>query len=199
MILLKRELLQRVTTATSGQDLWPALQQAVELEHATIPVYLYALYSLDRSRNREICNIIQSVVVEEMLHMTLASNVLNALGGSPAIDTPDFVPAYPGPLPGGVDSGLVVNLAPFSPGQLQTFLDIEHPEDPLDFPVRAAALGAEAMQPITIGQFYTAISDAIGKLGQSAFIDPPRNQIGPDVMPESIVVVDVKSAQQAIQ
>ena len=47
-----------------------ALQQAVELEHSTIPLYLYSLYSLDRNSNREISDILQSVVVEEMLHMT---------------------------------------------------------------------------------------------------------------------------------
>ncbi|MBX3655180.1 MAG: ferritin-like protein [Ramlibacter sp.] len=171
-----------------------ALQQAVELEHATIPVYLYALYSLDTTRNAEIAAILQSVVVEEMLHMTLASNVLNALGGTSMVGTPRFMPTYPGPLPGGVESGLVVNLAPFSMAQLQTFLDIEQPEDPIEFKSLAAAPGA----PITIGQFYTAISDAIAVLGNGAFVNPPRNQVGPALMPESVVVVDVTTAQQAI-
>jgi rubrerythrin len=196
MIHLQSSLLEGVMKPRSGQDLWPALQQAVELEHATIPVYLYALYSLDASKNAEIAAIIQSVVVEEMLHMTLASNVLNALGGSPDIDRPGFIPTYPGPLPGGVQSELTVHLAPFSMNQLETFLTIEEPEDPLVFKSLAAAAAMPEM--ITIGQFYTAISDAIGKLGQSAFVDPPRNQVGPDIMPESVVVVDVATAQQAL-
>jgi hypothetical protein len=39
------------------------------------------------------------VVIEEMLHMTIAANVLNAVGGHPAIDRPDFVPNYPEDLP----------------------------------------------------------------------------------------------------
>ncbi len=47
-----------------------ALQAAIQLEHATIPPYLYALYSLDPARNGAIADIIQGVVVEEMLHMT---------------------------------------------------------------------------------------------------------------------------------
>lgn len=195
MILLKSQVLEGVSAPGSGQDLWPALQQAVELEHATIPPYLYALYSIAEPKNAEIAQIIQSVVIEEMLHMTLASNVLNALGGSPAIGGPGFVPKYPGPLPGGVEAGLTVNLAPFSMATLQTFLDIEQPEDPLDFPTEALAAPG---QPITIGQFYTAISDAIGLLGDGAFVDPPRNQVGPDLMYGSIVVTGVATAQAAI-
>ncbi len=196
MILLQPQLLEGVTSPKSPQDLYPALQQAIMLEHATIPPYLYAAYSLDPTKNAEILAIIHSVVVEEMLHMTLACNVLNAIGGAPAIGQQGFIPTYPGPLPGGVESDLTVNLAPFSMTQLQTFIDIEQPEDPLNFPTYK--LQMEAVQPITIGQFYTAISDAIGLLGESAFVDPPRNQIGPDIMPESIVVTNVATAQQAI-
>jgi rubrerythrin len=204
MILLKPELVKRLAAPSGPQDIWPALQQAIELEHATIPPYLYAKYSLMTS-NAPISSIIDSVVIEEMLHMTLASNVLNALGGSPAIGQPGFIPTYPGPLPGGVESGLIVHLAPFSPAQLQAFLTIEEPEDPLAIPTQTAALAATgAAQPITIGQFYLAISAAIGMLGDGAFVDPPRNQIGPDIMTESpvmqnaVVVTDVATAQQAI-
>ncbi len=198
MIRLQRSSIQGLQgSAPTVQSVRDALQQAVELEHATIPVYLYALYSLDATRNPEIAAIIQSVVVEEMLHMTLASNVLNALGGTPQIDRPGFIPSYPGPLPGGVESSLVVKLAPYSMDQLQTFLEIEEPEDPLNYrvlPLGAALAGAS----ITIGQFYTAISDAIAQLGNGAFVDPPGNQVGPELMRESVVVVDVATAQQAI-
>lgn len=198
MIRLKRSMIAGLQAATpTVQAVCASLQQAVELEHATIPVYLYALYSLDATQNPEIAAIIQSVVIEEMLHMTLASNVLNALGGTSQVGQPGFIPTYPGPLPGGVESGLTVNLAPFSMTQLQTFLDIEQPEDPLNYKTLPLAAGLEA-DSITIGQFYTAISDAIALLGNSAFVNPPRNQVGPDLMPESVVVVDVASAQQAI-
>jgi len=69
-----------------------ALQNAIELEHSTIPPYLYALYSLAPGANKEVAEIIESVVIEEMLHITLASNVLNALGGTPVLDRPDGVP-----------------------------------------------------------------------------------------------------------
>jgi hypothetical protein len=195
MIHLQRSLIAGLREpAPKPETVQDKLQQAIKLEHATIPLYLYALYSLDQSKNREIAGIIQSVVVEEMLHMTLASNVLNALGGSPVIDNPDFIPTYPGPLPGGVESELKVNLAPFSMTQLEAFLKIESPENPLHFP---AALVAESV--ITIGEFYTAIADAITTLGDGAFVNPPRNQVGPNLMRESVVVTNVATARQAIQ
>jgi Ferritin-like len=198
MIRLQRSSIRGLQgSAPTVQSVRDALQQAIELEHATIPVYLYALYSLDATRNQEIAAIIESVVVEEMLHMTLASNVLNALGGAPQIDRPDLIPSYPGPLPGGVESSLVVNLAPFSMTQLQTFLEIEEPEDPINYRVLPLAAALEGAS-ITIGQFYTAISDAIAQLGNGAFVDPPRNQVGPELMRESVVVVDVATAQRAI-
>ncbi len=194
MIRLQRSMIEGLTgPAVEPTKVIESLQKAIELEHATIPVYLYALYSLDARKNAEIASIIESVVIEEMLHMTLASNVLNALGGSPLIDCSGFIPTYPGPLPGGVASDLTVHLAPFSATQLQTFLQIEEPEHPLNF--RAAV----AAEPITIGDFYKAISDAIGRLPDSAFVRPPRNQVGPDLMREAVVVTDVPTAQRAIK
>ena len=195
MLLVQRALLDRVNAG--GVDaVLEALAQALKLEHATIPPYLYAMYSLDAGKNGEIASLIQSVVVEEMLHMTLVSNIINALGGSPALDDPSMIPSYPGPLPGGVDSQLTVNLAPFSLDVVEkTFMEIEEPEDPLDFPVaeRAAAVG-----PATIGAFYAAVKQQIVALGDGAFSSTPRHQIGPDLVDESVVVTNVPTAVQAI-
>jgi Ferritin-like len=199
MIRLKRSLAEGLQQPTP-QSVIDALQNAVVLEHATIPVYLYGLYSLDPARNADIVAILRSVVMEEMLHMTLASNVLNALGGSPVIDAPGFIPTYPGPLPGAVEDSLIVHLLPFSQDQLMTYLQIEQPENPISIPI--PALGQNDPPPnndgITIGEFYTAISNAIAALGDGAFVDPPRNQVGPDLMPGAIIVTDVASAQAAI-
>ena len=194
MILLQQSMLDGLT----GDDIRvekirEKLQAAIELEHSTVPLYLYALYSLDPAKNGEIVSIIRSVVVEEMLHMTLASNVLNAIGGSPRLDDPKFIPTYPGPLPGGVEKQLTVQLAPFSMAQLETFLTIEEPQDPLNFKL-AAAQG----DGITIGDFYRHIAKAIAKLGPSIFVPGPHNQVGPDLVEEFVVVTDVASAGQAI-
>jgi len=67
------------------------------------------------------------------------------------------------------------------------------PDDPLQFPTALAE-----SDTITIGEFYTKISTAIGVLSPGIFVNPPRNQVGPDLMPESIIVTDKTTAQQAI-
>ena len=72
-----------------------SLQVAIELEHATIPPYLYALYSIAPGTNQAAASIIRSVVLEEMLHLTLAANILNAVGGEPMLDDPSLFPHIP--------------------------------------------------------------------------------------------------------
>lgn len=71
------------------------LRRALLIEHATIPPYLTALYSLKDGSNLESAQIIRAVLVEEMLHMILAANVLNAVGGEPLVNEPRFIPSYP--------------------------------------------------------------------------------------------------------
>ena len=65
------------------------LQQAVMVEHSTIPLYLTALFSIANGSEVAAATI-HSVVIEEMLHMTIAANTLNAVGGAPMIDAPHF-------------------------------------------------------------------------------------------------------------
>jgi hypothetical protein len=194
MIHLQPQLF-RALQSGGVQAVQGALQNAIKLEHATIPVYLYALYSLDPARNAAIAAIVRSVVIEEMLHMNLACNVLNALGGSPVIDTPGFIPTYPGPLPGGVESELKVHLRPFSHDQLADFMKIEEPEEPLHFPVVQTR---GLLPPHTIGQFYAEIRRQIDLLQPGAFNAAPRKQVGPGQMEGSIVVTDKTTAGQAI-
>lgn len=171
-------------------NLLKAVQCAVELEHSTLPPYLYALWSLTGPGNQEVAALIQSVTGEEMLHMGLACNLLNALGGSPAIDTPDFVPTYPGPLPCTVESSLTVPLQPFSPQHVESvFMVIEQPEDPLDFPGE----GPEA-QSLTIGKFYESIRAQM----QGASFTPDRNQVTHPLMPELFAIGDADDACRAI-
>lgn len=172
-----------------------ALQAAIELEHATIPPYLYALYSVGSGANSAVADIIQSVVVEEMLHLTLVANILNGLGGSPVFDSPSLIPRYPGPLPGSVEGELVVGLAPCSVDLVKnTFMIIEQPEHPLVFPAGALAAG----QPVTIGQFYRTIRAAIVDLGDEAFSRKPRNQVTTSLLKDTVVVTDVVTACHAI-
>jgi hypothetical protein len=197
MIELETRYLNAVREASSAEDLHESVQHAIELEFATMPPYLTAMMSLDAQRNSKIRNILFSVAKDEMLHMLLCCNLLVALGGTPAIANTQFVPAYPSKLPMAVSSGLIVGVEPFSIDLVErTFMGIEHPENPLQFP-------AVAEEPTfaTIGAFYAALEDKIIQLGDSAIRPDSTGQLlqgtgfGP---PRLIPIVDVASASDAI-
>jgi hypothetical protein len=157
-VLIKPQL---VATLDDVRGIRCALQTAIQLEHATIPPYLYALYSLGTD-NRDIADIIGSVVGEEMAHFALACNILNAITEKgqpgPGIDTPEFIPTYPGPLPGTVESGLTVPLERMSIDLVQNvFMTIEAPEERIEIRPEADL----AQRPVTIGMFYGKIKQAI--------------------------------------
>lgn len=175
------------------QGIQIALQAAIELEHATIPPYLYAALSLEGGGNTEVEQLVDGVLKEEMAHMALACNVLNAIGGTPEIDTPQFIPAYPGALPGTVQGQLVVHLRRFSIEQVEdTFMIIEEPEKPLAIP------DAEAAAPLTIGAFYAKIKQAIEAAGEEIFVGDPKRQVTGGFA-EIVAVTDVASASSAIE
>jgi hypothetical protein len=139
-----------------------SLQAAVELEFATIPVYLCGMWSIEE-QSGPAYERINRIVIEEMLHMGLACNMLTTLGGTPQINTQDVVPKYPGQLPGGVRPQLTVALTGLSKQVMaDMYLQIEYPENgPVAF-----ALGETFP---TIGAFYDAILDAFKKLPASDF------------------------------
>ncbi|NEP00357.1 MAG: hypothetical protein F6K58_17090 [Symploca sp. SIO2E9] len=106
------------------------LIKGMKIEHATIPPYLTALYSLKPGSNLEGFHMIRAIVVEEMLHLTLAANVFNAVGGEIGgvlIDS-EFIPSYPTKLPTGADD-FCVNVDKFSPETVETFLNIERSKE----------------------------------------------------------------------
>ncbi len=148
------------------------LQTAIEIEHATIPTYLCALYSIKDGTNTFATHSIQGVVMEEMLHMLLACNLLNAIGGRPSIDHPKFIPEYPTYLPHSADLFLVP-LQKFGQDAIQVFLDIEKPANRPSPP-----------QPDhwdTIGQFYLSIKLALIHLDRTTpggiFNGDPARQV----------------------
>jgi Ferritin-like len=197
MIELEGRYLDAVREASSAEDLHDSVQHAIELEFATMPPYLTAMMSLDAQRNSKIRNVLFSVAKDEMLHMLLCCNLLVALGGTPTIASAQFVPAYPSKLPMAVSSGLIVGVEPFSIDLVErTFMGIEHPENPLQFPAIA-----EEPTFATIGAFYAALEDKIIELGDSAFRPDATGQLlqgtgfGP---PRLIPIVDVASASDAI-
>jgi hypothetical protein len=175
MIKLQRAIVAGIQRAETAAELHQYLQSAIELEHATIPPYLTAMFSLKPS-NGQIARLIGTIVHQEMLHMTIAANVLNAIGGHPQINRRGFVPSYPGPLPMSVGGPeLDVGIAAFSvPLVRDVFMKIEEPEQPI--PVQRA-LAAAPDQFATIGQFYQAIIDKIEQLGDRIFLPAVDRQV----------------------
>lgn len=198
MLLIKPQLVENLN---SIDGLRTAIQSAIELEHATIPPYLYALYSLG-SGNTEVAERIHSVVIEEMAHFALAANILNAIGGTPSIDKPRFIPTYPGPLPGTVESGLHVPLERFSKRLTEkVFMKIEEPEDPVAIKRGLTATG----HPLTIGMFYGKILTGIQTLetsqpsGKTIFTGDAAYQIAQDLSPlNTFPVHNLDDAEKAI-
>ncbi|HSH02584.1 MAG TPA: ferritin-like protein [Anaerolineae bacterium] len=150
-------------------DLKQALQLAIELEHATIPPYLTALYSIKPGHNVTVANLIRSVVIEEMLHMSLACNILVAIGGHPVINQPEFLPRYPGSLPAGLSADLTVRLRRCSIEQIRdVFMAIEEPEETLDESRGDVRPGdQDEHHNYTIGWFYTQIAEGLERLSEA--------------------------------
>jgi Ferritin-like len=111
MLRVDRARVQGILAAQQPRDLYHHLQGATELEHATIPIYLSALLSLKKGFMPDTASILRSVFMEEMLHMSVACNLLNARKGTPVINKPGIIPTYPGSLPMNIGD-LQVHLAP---------------------------------------------------------------------------------------
>ena len=183
MIRLSRAVIEGIRQADSPEELHVYLQNAIELEHSTIPPYLTAMFSLRPGTNQRIGALIRSIVIQEMLHMSIAANILIAIGGRPQINTPAFIPKYPGPLPMDI-GGLIVGIEAFSmPVVKHTFMAIEQPED--EIPVRTPGLLEAAETYATIGEFYDAIKAQIRALGPSIFVQPtaPPQVVAPHWFP----------------
>lgn len=168
-------------------ELKSQLQTALELEHSTIPPYLCALYSIKPGTNLTATEIIKSVVLEEMLHMVMVANLLNAVNGKPVIGNKEtgtggkFIPDYPTRLPGNVDPTLVVNLTYFSKASIKTFWKIEHPEGGYALP---AEFGKDAKSYPSIGAFYedltknlVELEELAQKKGGTIFTGAPEKQV----------------------
>ena len=156
--------------------LYQHLQTAIEIELSTIPIYLYTYYSISRQPDNtdnlpngealatfanKAGGLLMSVAVEEMLHMSLSSNILRALGGEPKLYCKS-----PGPYPTNLPhhkAGFAVGLEPLSAAQLKKFEIIELPEKARSPP--------EEDHWKTIGQFYRYIEELIKKTSDSDYVE----------------------------
>ncbi|NKQ71762.1 hypothetical protein C3Y89_15585 [Rhizobium sp. UPM1132] len=200
------------------------LHRAMQLEHATIPPYLTALYSIKPGVNRDAAQVLRVIVVEEMLDLTIAANILNAIGGTPDLTRPDFAVNYPASLPDG-ETDFKVSIQAFSREALATFLKIERPARRPEHLAgkgliqrknspHITALGSdprhEDLHFYSIGEFYSAIADGIKYLeaearraGTTIFIGDKFRQITSEYYysggGELFPVTDLKSALEAIE
>lgn len=190
---ISRQYVDEIIHASTREQLLPYVQKFIELEHATIPPYLCGYFTIKQGGNALAAEVIRSVVVEEMLHMTIACNLMNALGGEPSIDGPHFVPDYPHQLPFGIGDHFQVHLRKCSVAQVRdTFMKIEEPEKPIEIPVGAPmemmmeVMGAMDDDDLTIGTLYAALAsklteleDAAQKKGKTIFVGHKGRQVVP--------------------
>lgn len=160
------------------EQLRRCLQAAIEVEHLTIPVYMTGMYTIHPGTNSEAYYAIRSVLLEEMLHMTLAANLLNAVGGTPKVDHPEFIGEYPVRLPMSSGDLPEIGLRHFSHKAMETFLAIEKPRS-FHTEVKKGSGWT------SIGQFYVAIALGLEYLvdehGEThVFSGDPGRQVGPE-------------------
>jgi hypothetical protein len=210
----------------SREELVYLLGEACELEHGLLCEYLFAKFSLKRGIDEGVApaqlarlqaweRVLTEVIVQEMLHLALATNILTAIGAAPHFARPNF-PILSRWYPPGVQLALV----PFGERALRHFMFLERPEGmALEDADGLAALGR--MQPLTaddpqltagpeewhtVGHLYRGIEAGLEHLvdrhGEAAvFVGPPEAQATTAIFewPQLTAVTDLASASRAIE
>jgi hypothetical protein len=158
---------------------------------------------MEKGSNEIPRRVVRSVMLEEMLHMILVANLLNAVAGEPRLrgkldgrfSGMDAVPCYPAGLPASSSEGeFRVPLQRFSNGALDAFMKIEQPAKPQAPP--------EGIRYDTIGQFYAAIRIGMREYGDFDQNDRRARQIGPEQYYGAggnlIRIADLATADQAL-
>lgn len=183
------------------------LYQAAQVEMSTIPLYLYAAYSIETAGDSQwdpgisAFRAIRSVVIEEMLHLCLVRNLLVATGPPPSptlFYDRDFVPEFPSRMLHRTPD-LKLHLKPCSK-ELMTEVFM-----PLELPAPSDA-EPQPGEYNTLGQFYGAIADGLERIsGPDLWSDPgcdlqyQRAYWNADGGGEVILVKDLPSALAALK
>ncbi|MEV5377435.1 ferritin-like protein [Streptomyces nondiastaticus] len=158
------------------QDLADHLKAAAHVELSTIPLYLYATYSIKTrgysqwAAGTSAQRLMTGIAIEEMLHLTNVRNLLVAIGKGGEFRCYDeqFIPKYPEPMAGRVPE-LMLHLRRLSTDQIDTFRGIEEPEG-----IRPPM--PEAVRPyLSLGEFYRRIEKGIRFLSSDAAKDERIN------------------------
>ncbi len=201
------------------------LTEAAELEHGIMCCYLFSAFSMKRDVKEGITEeqlkvvrrwrgTILQIAIEEMVHMSLACNLLTAVGGAPHIRRPNL-PSNPKAYP----PTFRLELVPFCRQSLDSFVFLERPENqepgfeekenasfPLILPGKFSDIFSSERQHQTVGHLYRGIEDGFKYLTQkygeeSLFVGPPEAQIA-DVyfsLPGLIPVTNLASSVAAIE
>jgi hypothetical protein len=187
------------------EDLISMLSAASEIEHQLLCVYLFAAYSLksdlaEGGMTPDEFNCVSDwqgsiidVAVQEMLHLSLASNMLTSIGGAPHFSRPSLpqntMKYYP--------PNFRLDLLPFSRDTLNGFICFESFEqdqlctgvstkDPKctgdPDALKNLTCPQTAQPPITVGELYLRIAKTFialsSQIGEAAlFIGPPSAQM----------------------
>jgi len=179
------------------------LQLALMLEFSTIPPYLTAMYSM-QDNGSYAYQLIRSVVLEEMLHMNLVSNLLLSIGEKPQFVSNKYFPSYPTHLPGqdaAVTGGPLLQLMPVSiPVIENVFMVVEEPA--------RRNSPAQDINYMTIAQFYLAIWEGFKTVDEKMRKESKHLFVKNDLQKPNyyfgsggghpVIVTDLKTAKMAI-
>jgi CDGSH-type Zn-finger protein/uncharacterized Fe-S cluster protein YjdI len=194
------------STPPSREQILYWLHEASEIEHHLMCCYLYAAFSLKRddptwseAQRTLVANwrrSITAVALEEMTHLALVANLVNALGGTPHVGRPAF-PVDSGPYP----EGFVIRLQPFSVDTIEHFKFLERPgheslQDGAGFTpqrhyrraVPAGRLSPGPRDYATVGELYDVVAQSLQAVaaahGEAAlFIGAPHTQVDATLAP----------------
>lgn len=189
-----------MTPANHREQLVNMLSEAAEVEHCLMCTYLYGAFSLKQSRDEGLSESefsavqrwrreVISIATDEMLHLSLVSNLMIALGARPHYRRFNF-PIAAGLFPADV----AIELAPFDEATLDHFVYLERPRDVAERDagryeksvyrrgVIANRLMSFAVDYETVGELYETIDLSLVELSQrmgeaALFIGPRDNQL----------------------
>ncbi len=201
------------------------LTEAAELEHGIMCCYLFAAFSMKsdvkEGVDEEYLSIIRrwrgtilQISIQEMLHLSLACNILTAVGGAPHLRRPNL-PVSPRAYP----PSFKLELVPFCRESLDTFVFIERPEDieseigegegsglSLPPPQKLSDIFSSAREYDNQGRLYKGIEDGLEYLSQKygedrLFLAPPKAQLANSYfsLPGLNPVTDLASAAAGLK
>jgi CDGSH-type Zn-finger protein/uncharacterized Fe-S cluster protein YjdI len=214
-----------VIVIDSRDQLLYTLTEAAEVEHNLMCCYLYAAWSLKTEDDDGLApelqqelkrwqRVVLDVAIDEMTHLALVCNLMNALSGVAHLNRPNF-PIAKGYHP----SEMQVWLAPFDRDTLQHFVHLERPEGSDEPDGQAFAhkgeykrglnglrLTPSAQDYQTVGHLYRSVDAGLRRLsarqGEAAlFCGDPALQVGPEIVSLKglIAVTNLQTALQAIE